>query len=161
DAWYYRHLLAQYPTLDTVLPGASLSTAQFADGTFQRAFFRQALTEGRAVLLVRDMRFARRKVLNTSLREVAAELESAPWGVTERLYLPGTRPDSPALLAANLPLWEKFQTRSLLTGWGERDPLQRHIFLRYVEAFQALDKLAKETGHPEAISPIEKCLSEE
>jgi Protein of unknown function (DUF2723) len=159
DAWYYRHLLAQYPALDNVLPGASLATAQFADGEFQRAFFRQALAEGRPVLLVRDTRFARRKVLNTSLAEVAADFESAPWGVAERLYLPGTRPDTPTLLAANLSLWESFTTRGLLTGWGERDPLQRHIFLRYVEAFQAVDKLAKEAGHPEAIAGIEKRMA--
>uniref|UniRef100_UPI003750D6B3 glycosyltransferase family 117 protein n=1 Tax=Armatimonas sp. TaxID=1872638 RepID=UPI003750D6B3 len=156
DAWYYRHLLAQYPALDSVLPGTSLSTTQFADGRFQRAFFSQALAEGRAVLLVRDTRFARRKLLNTSLTGVAAEFERAPWGVTERLYLPGTRPDSEALLAANLPLWTSFTTRGLLTGWGERDPLQRHIFVRYAEAFQALDTLAKETGHPETLAAIEK-----
>ena len=161
DGWYYRHLLAQYPTLDSVLPGASLTTAQFADGTFQRAFFRQALTEGRAMLLVRDTRFARRKVLNTSLHEVAAEFENAPWGVTERLYLPGTRPDSQALLDCNLPLWESFQTRGLLTGWGERDPLQRHVFLRYVEAFQAVDTLAKEAGHPELGDALQKRLAEQ
>ncbi|WP_395092820.1 protein O-mannosyl-transferase family [Armatimonas sp.] len=159
DAWYYRHLLAQYPALDSAIAGASLSTTQFADGSFQRAFFRQALTEGRPVLLVRDTRFARRKVLNTSLAEVATEFELAPWGVTERLYLPGTRPDSEALLAANLPLWARFTTRGLLTGWGERDPLQRHIFVRYAEAFQALDALAKETGHPEALAVIEKRMA--
>ena len=159
DGWYYRHLLAQYPALDSVLPGASLSTAPFADGTFQRAFFRQALTDGHPVLLVRDTRFVRRKVLNTSLAEVMQDFESAPWGVTERLYLPSTRPDAPTLLAANLPLWESFQTRGLLTGWGERDPLQRHIFLRYVEAFQALDSLAKAAGQPEAVAKIEKQLA--
>ena len=159
DAWYYRHLLAQYPALDSVTQGTNLTTAQFADGGFQRAFFRQALTEGRPVLLVRDTRFARRKVLNTSLTEVMAEFESAPWGVTERLYLPGTRPDSEALLTANLPLWESFQTRGLLTGWGERDPLQRHVFLRYVEAFQAVDQLAKEIGHPEIGDAIQKRMA--
>ncbi|MBB6049808.1 glycosyltransferase family 117 protein [Armatimonas rosea] len=159
DAWYYRHLLAQYPALDSVTSGASLSTAQFAQGDFQRALFRQALAEGRPLLLVRDKRFAQRKVLNTSLAEVAAEFESVPWGVTERLYLPGTRPDTQSLFAANQPLWESFQTPGLLTGWGERDPLQRHIFLRYAEAFQALDKLAQEAGHAEYGDLIQKRLA--
>lgn len=160
DAWYYRHLRAQYPTLDSVLPGTTLTTAPFADGSFQRALFRQVLTEGRPLVLVRDTRFARRKVLNTSLAEVLQDFESAPWGITERLYLPGTRPDEATLLAQNLPLWEQFRTPGLLTGWGERDPLQRHIFLRYVEAFQAVDALATKQGHPELGEALQKRLAE-
>ena len=72
-----------------------------------------------------------------------------PWGIGERLYLPGTQPTAAVLAAENERIWATFQgsLRGVFTPVAFQDSQQRNIPLRYFDALFALGQVAEASGH--------------
>ncbi len=148
QGWYLAHVRRQWPYVPNQL-GLSRSAAR--DGSYLQLLVRTGLAEGRAVLLVADDRIDARRLVaaNPSLNERLAPFTRRPWGITQRLYEPGSEPADAELLMQNAALWNTFKRRGVYADWQEGDPLQTHLRVRYFYAHKALAQLAEKQGERE------------
>ena len=144
-AWYFEHLQSQWPSIPSPL---GLPTKATSDGTYLQLLVRAALVEGRAVLLVSDDRQdgVSMEAGLPSLNERLKPFARRPWGITQRLYEPGSEPTDTELVAQNAALWQGFQTRGVYTDWKDGDPLQMHLLVRYFHTHKALALLSEKLG---------------
>ena len=147
-AWYFEHLQSQWPGVPSPL---GLPTKATSDGTYLQLLVRTALAEGRPVLLVSDDRQdgLSMEAGQPSLNDRLKPFSRRPWGITQRLYEPGSEPTDTELVAQNAALWQGFQTRGVYAGWKDGDPLQVHLLVRYFQAHKALAPLAEKLGQSE------------
>lgn len=148
DDWYYRHVKRQWPGIRDTYPNHRVDTATLASGRFLVDVLAHALRSGRPVVYVAEGSAETVSKGNLPpLRTILSGFVRVPWGIGERLYLPGAAPSALALLEENERLWPRLRTRRISARWAFADPLQVQIPLRCFDACKAIGMLAESQGH--------------
>lgn len=144
--WYYRHIRRQWPQILDVYPERRVTDPQLVSGTYLRDVIRFALRTGRPVLYLADIYNDGKPVSVLAPRnEVLQVFDRVPWGIAERLYLKGSAPPAPEIVAINERLWSGCRVRDL-SHWAFSDSLQGHIPAAYVFRQMELAALAEKVG---------------
>lgn len=142
--WYENGVRRIYPKLPS---GMAVSQDEASQGGLLHKLVTEALQEGRPVLFVADARGdSDASGSLTPMNEQLKPFVRVPWGIAERLYLPGTEPDKQTVFQANTALWPNFVERGVYTGWAQADPFQVHLAFRYFDANKAMGQLAASVG---------------
>ena len=144
-SWNYQQINDQWPALPSPY---GLATQEIQNGRYLQRLVRGALSEGRPVLFVADSRADDRSLGGLAAKDAMLKpFVRVPWGITERLYEPGTEPNPETIYTQNLALWPSFSLRGVYTGWPQNDFLQVQIPFRYFYANKAMGQLAQRHGH--------------
>lgn len=142
--WYRNHVEKSWPGAVSTLKA---SKEQVVSGQLITDLVNQALKSGKPVLFVADPRSDKLPLGGFPSRDQLMQpFVRAPWGIGERLFLPGSEPPVAIVAAENEKLWAQFELRGLLTGWAFNDSQQRNIPLRYYDALFALGQVSELTG---------------
>jgi hypothetical protein len=163
NAWYYKHIQAQYPDIVNTYPHRRGTRAEGFNNDFLFALMKRAVDRGLPVLWVADTREDSKPAFivgkETMEERLGKVFDRHPWGVVERLYKKGTVVTNEELFAGNKPAWDKFQFHKL-SAWAHADPDMEYIPLRYGEAFMAWGHLAEQMGDKtDAITAYKNALS--
>jgi hypothetical protein len=164
NAWYGKHLYAMYPDIVNVDRGltAYALNERLRSGDYLIDLIRRALQHNVPVMIVPDARFDGTPngvfpSFDQQLR--AAGVLRIPWGICDRLFLPGHTPPDAYVYEVNRAIRPKFVARGIYDGSGVAlvDPLQVHIPRRYLDADAAFAAVAERTGHYEdAVAALEQ-----
>jgi hypothetical protein len=146
EHWYFAHVKKQWPTVPKLRSWLTLKEQAEVDKgkstTYVERLVRTALAENRPVLRVADIRTDFAPPGKTMLDG----FERVPWGVVERVYETGERPDDKTLYSINQELWEKVNQRGFSTCGTTADRNQSHILERYFTAYKNYGILAETQG---------------
>ncbi|MGC4044668.1 MAG: DUF2723 domain-containing protein [Armatimonas sp.] len=143
--WYRNHVEKQWAGATTIL--GSASKEQIVSGQLVTDLVNQALKSGKPVLFVADPRSDKLPLGGFPSRDQLMQpFVRAPWGIGERLFLPGTEPPVATVAAENEKIWPQLRLQNLFTGWAFNDSQQRNIPLRYYDALFALGQVSELNG---------------
>lgn len=147
--WYEEQLARRWPGLKNVYLGAAIPAEKVRSGAVLPDLISAALKEGRPVLFVGDARADSRPVGGWPSKDaLLSPFVRVPWGIGERLYLPGTQPPASVAATENERLWASFDKtlRGVFTQAAFQDSQQRNIPLRYFDALYGLGQVAEAAG---------------
>ena len=144
--WYEKQVSRRWPGLESVYPGGAIPAEKVRSGALLPDLIAAALKEGRPVFFLGDARADSRPVGGWPSKDaLLSPFVRVPWGIGERLYLPGTQPPASILAAENERIWATFEgsMRGVFTGAAFQDSQQRNIPLRYFDALYGLGQVAE------------------